>query len=992
MMKRPLIISLAAAGMLLTAQGAHAQINSPDADGYFARGIGMYQDCNYNGCIDELLQLRHMQLTASQSEQACYYLAMATLHSGDDEALDLLNEFLERFPASRLYQDVTMSIADYHFTRGNYAEALKIYSGISPDALTDDRSEDLLYRQAYSYMLLGENLKARPLFTKLMRTRRYANAARFYLAYMSYSDRDYASALSMFKTVDTSREPGTTAEYYMSQIYFLYEDYDQALTMAKNTMASDEVPQFAPEANRIAGESLYNLGRMDEALPYLWRYAAETQDPQPSAFYILGVNEFNSGNWHEAIKLLQRAVTGDEKLAQSAYLYLGQAYVKTGNHDGALLSFEKAYKLNDDPAITEAAFYNYIVARMDGGRIPFGNTVSMLEDFLRRFPKSKYAAEIQESLINGYMTDNDFEAALASINRMSAPSAAVLKAKQRVLFELGTREFAAGRTEAALSYFKEARTGDNASISRQAQLWSADCNYRLGNYSTAAEQYLAYANSIPESDPNRTLAYFNLGYARYNQGRYADALTDFNRVIDARPAKPMLTDAYNRAADCMYQLRDFTGAAAAYKQAYEADPESGDYALYQTAVMYGLQGRHTDKVKGLDDMISRFPSSALVPAAMLDKAEAYAALGDTEKAVDTYRELVRKYESSPYGRQGYLQLAITYLNGGDREGAIDTYKKVITTYPTSDEARIAVDDLKRIYADDGRLSEFSSFLASIPKAPQLDASELDEAAFQSAENQYVNSGSETALNEYLRQYPNGAYEPQAKFYLAESAAENGNYTRAIEYASDVLKNHPDSEVAEDAMLIKADAEAAAGKGELALESYRILESRASGSRIITDARMGIMRTALELGRYNEALVATDKLKASSAAGSTDMPEITFSEGLALQRLGRGGEARAVWKSIASDVTNQFGAKSAVYLAQSLLDDGHTDEASRSINTFINANTPHQYWLARGFIVLSDVLRKQGKEFEANEYLRSLRANYPGTENEIFQMIDQRLTK
>ena len=39
---------------------------------------------------------------------------------------------------------------------------------------------------------------------------------------------------------------------------------------------------------------------------------------------------------------------------------------------------------------------------------------------------------------------------------------------------------------------------------------------------------------------------------------------------------------------------------------------------------------------------------------------------------------------------------------------------------------------------------------------------------------------------------------------------------------------------------------------------------------------------------------------------------------------------------------------------------------------------------------SDILRKQGKDFEANEYLKSLQSNYPGTEADIFQMIEQRL--
>lgn len=994
MLMKTIVKSIIIVAALGSAATASAQLNSPQAQGFYARGVAMYADHNYPGCIDQLTQLRNFTLTPRQQQDAFYYLAMATLHSGDDEAIGLLKEFLVRYPASERCMDVTMSCGDYYFTRGSYAEALEWYARTSPKAFSGQQAADLTYRKAYSEMLTGRNLAARPLFAQLLADRQYGNAAKFYLAYMDYQEKNYTSALKLFADVDSHQEPGTATPYYMAQIYFKFEDYKQALNLATQVLQSNEIPQFRPEANRIAGESLYNLGMLDRALPYLWQYAAEEKNPQPSTLYILGLAEFNDGNIDNATGLFQRATVAEGKIGQGAWLYLGQCYVQKNNADGALMAFEKAYTDQSDPAVTETAFYNYIVARSQGGRLPFANTVGLLEDFLSKYPRSRYAATVQESLISGYMSDGDYQSALQALNRVDNPSEAMKQSKQRVLFELGTREFAAGNIAEAAKMLAQAQNGPDTRITTEAMLWSGNCAYQSGNWNDAADCYLKYVERSDSDADNRLLAYYNLGYTRYKQNRFADAITDFRRVT-ASPAadKTMIADSYNRIADCLYQQRDFSAAADNYTRALELNPEAGDYPLYQRSVMFGLQGKRSEQIAELNRLMADYSSSVLVRAAMLDKAEAQALLGQTDNAIDTYHALIREYESSSYGRQGYLQLALTQYNAGRKAEAVETYKKVIYTYPTSEEAKLAVDDLKRIYASEGKLAQLTEFLEGIPNAPKLTPSELDALSFQSAENIYLNTGKTTDIKTYLTDYPHGNYEAAAHFYLAEAASADGNLEDALQHATEVTLNHPDSEVAPDAMLVKAEVESRLGKKEIALETYRNLEQRAAGSRIIADARLGIMRTALESGRYSEVLVATDKLRSSSTGNVQSLlPEIKFSEAMALDRLGRHDEAYSTWGEISGDANNIFGAQAAVAMAESMLADNRIDRAEQTINNFINANTPHHYWQARAFIVLSDILRKKGKTFEADEYLNALRANYPGKEADIKQMIDARLSK
>ena len=96
--------------------------------------------------------------------------------------------------------------------------------------------------------------------------------------------------------------------------------------------------------------------------------------------------------------------------------------------------------------------------------------------------------------------------------------------------------------------------------------------------------------------------------------------------------------------------------------------------------------------------------------------------------------------------------------------------------------------------------------------------------------------------------------------------------------------------------------------------------------------------------------------------------------------------------LSEDVRSLYGSQAAYYLAEIQYKKDNLKEAEATLNNFIDAGTPHQYWLARGFILLADVYHKQGNSFEACEYLESLKSNYPGKEADIFSMIEERLAK
>ena len=986
-MKKILILTASA----VICASSMAQVNAPDGAGYLLRAEKMLNDENYVGCIDQANKALTLPLTPQQAEKAAFVRASAAVHTNKQEAKRLALDFLAAYPASEWRHEARMLLGDCYYG-SDYAEALKVYSTLDPQYLPPAKADDLLYRMGYSYLQTKEYDKALSCFNQLGGSKQYAKAAAFYRGYIAYAQGKMAEAKTLLQKARSNEAPGNMADYYLCQIDYLNKDYSSALTSAKSLLRRTGIAnEYVAEANRIAGESAFQLGDLEQAEKYLLAYQAMEPDPQSSALYILGLFAYNEGDYDKAVKLFTPATEAADAMSQSAYLYIGQSLLKEGDVDGAILAFDKAVNLDFDESVQEAAYYNYAVASLQGGKVPFGNSLATFESFLSKFPESRYAPEAQKYVIAAYVNSRNYDAALKSINAMKNPTDDTYRAKQKVLYCLGAQELKAGNAKQAIAYLTDAQglARYDANVDLENALLLGEAYYGNGQWDAAATQARKYINGAKATNANRAVAYYDLGYALFQQEKYADAAQQFKRMIDTQKGMPanIVADAYARLGDSQRATQQFAQAAESYDQSHKLNPQVGDYAMLQKGIMEGYQRHHSQKIALLKDMIAEYPTSALIPDALLEMTESYIQMGDNKNAIATYRELVAKYPNTAQGRQGYLQMALTMLNSGDRSGAIDAYKQVITRYPTSEEAALASEQLKRLYAADGKLGEYMAFLNTVPNAPKMEASEAESISFEVAEKSYLTEGKHALLEQYVAQYPDGANRGRALAYLIDAC--DGD--KAYQYACELLADYPDSHAAVDALSIKGEQELADGKGVLALRTFQELEKKASGSDDIDYARLKVAECAMLCDDTAEALRACDALAASSSLSTADRTQALFIKGVAEAKQGDTAAARQAWQEAAdAGLALEYGIRAAYSLAESHYRAGDYKAAETAAKAVTDADTPHTYWVARGFILLSDVYAKQGNEFKAQQYLKSLRDNYPGNEPDIFQMIDQRI--
>ncbi len=980
-------------------------IMSSSADGDYSRAADMMRHADYAGAID---RLRHALRSDNPLWQGAVAdqgtdmrrLAMAMLlraaYERGDETLftSYYEPFITEYNGTPEALEVRLLNADFLFFKGDYATAVKAYSGLDIDALNPAEASLYRYRLALSLVRTGYFEEASGIFAILRGDAAYSGAARFYLSYIDYVKGDLNAARKGFEGVPSTLGRELGADYYIAQIDFQEGDFLGVTQRGPSLMASAR-KEWQPELNRIIGESFYNLGQPEKAEPYLRRYVDLERTPQFSALYDLGVICYDNGTYDEARHYFSMLTGETDAMAQSAYLYLGQLSARERDYSAAAMAFKAAYDLNRDPKVSETALYNYAVATMNGGQVPFGSSSKMLETFVKRYPESPYSAAIDEYLATACFNDKDYAGALSHIERLRRPTKENLKSKQKILFQLGVQAMSMKQYGEAAGYMRRAAqmaTEADRPLASQASLWEGDALYAMGDYAAATKAYTRFVKECDKKTANHALGLYNLGYSLYQEKNFSDARRRFSEALATSPAlEPRVAaDCRLRIADCYYYVGNVSAAMSAYASlATDNDSPDADYAAFQHANMMGASGNNDAKIKELETMIRRWPESPWVVDARLELIQALCATGSLTRAADEYMSLLKELPDAPQTRKAALAVANTWSEKDNYTKATEAYKDLVCRWPTSTEAATAVNALKNIYTDEGDLQGYLSFLDSVPSAPRPDASEMEEITFDTALNKVNRDSSDlTPLIDYLAKYPNGANTSRALFTIASIYNESGNYAEALKYADRLLTTRPDSESVPAALMLKAGILEKTSTPEAAAAVWEQLLAK-GGSLYTPEAYSGLIRTADSPAKKLEY---ADRLLDLSGADADMLSNATLAKAEALVALGRYAEADPLLRSLAATPQTEQGAHAAVLLGESMLKRGQASQAEKQLMEFIDSDTSQYYWLARGYIALADAFHAQGDDYKAKEYLRALKSNYPGKEADIASMIDTRLSQ
>ncbi|MDR3266561.1 MAG: tetratricopeptide repeat protein, partial [Tannerella sp.] len=966
----------------------------------FVEGKEFFELKNYAGCIDKLEEYKKVANNKDHVQEADFMLAFIAFEQGKHLMSEMLVSYLDKYPDSRHADIVRFLIGNVYFENNNYEAAEKSFSETNVEVLDIEQQEELLYRLAFSQLQNHQLNVARQNFAIAREyNSKYTQASTYYVAYIDYSDGNYKEALKNFNTLRKDLEFGPQSNYYIAQIDYLNEEYAEVVRLIERLLKNNLDSQVKTELYRVAGNSYYQLNNQDEAISMLRKYVASTDAPLRKELYILGVCEYNSGSYQKSIEALSQTTKETDELTQNASLYLGYDYLKTNDKNNARMSFEQAGSMTYNKKVQEAALYNYALLIHETSFNGFGESMKVFERFLNDFPNSLYADKVYDYLVEGYLTSKNYQAALESIDKIKKSTPKILEAKQNILFQLGNQEFMNMNTEVSIDYFTQSiNLGNYDSEARaNAYFWRGESYYRIGQYTKAISDFNFYQSASKQGfSDTYLLVYYNIGYCYFNLKEYNQALIALRRYVTLEHQKGSnsLADAYNRIGDCLFYQRLYVEAGTNYQRAVDLLPEAADYSLYQKGSVQGLQKDYIGKIKTLDRLINDYPSSKYIDNALFERGRSYVLIDKYHDAASSFSALIDHYPQSSLAPKAGIQLGLLHYNNNQLESAVSAYKKIIKDYPGSEEAIVAMQDLKSVYIDLNDIGSYADYLNSLGGKMRLEVNEQDSLTYLAAEKLFTKGGDMTdaqkSFANYVNSYPNGAFSSNANFYLAKIAFDKKDYPESKRLFELVL-NSGNNKFREESLARKSEIEYLAKDYGEALKTFRALGLVAESRENIEAAKLGIMRCAQYTGQDKETLEAANQLLKETKLSPEIQAEARYLRAKANIKLGDSNKAIDDLSTLSKDTRTEYGAEAKFMLAQVYFDKKDLSRAEKVLTEFIESGTPHQYWLARGFILMSDIYDTKGDMFQARQYLTSLQRNYKGDE-EINRMIENRLIK
>ncbi|OAV45379.1 tetratricopeptide repeat protein [Lewinella sp. 4G2] len=917
--------------------------------------------------------------------------AKIAVRLGKVEGEKLILDFVRRYQPDPIANEALLEIANYYFNEGDLKKATDYYKRVPADLLSVEQRAELNFRLGYTNFVQKKFGEAKRYFQfSKSDPGEFYYPTNYYLGMIYFFEGNYDQAISQFSIAEKDRKYKAYIPYYLTQIYFAQKRYDELIEYAAPKVGSRAV-RNTKEMSQLLGQAYFEKGDYTRARPLLEAYARGNRRMQEEELYQLGFTQYKLQAYQNAQESFKDLAGQNSLPGQSANYYLGDIYLRQGNGPAARNAFGAASRMNFDPNIKEEALFNYAKLSYELG---FSQDAMAA---IKSLPTtSKYYVQGQELMGKIFSSSQDFAGALEVLEKIPNRTPQLQEAYQRAAFGQGMVLLRKGDVAGAKVLLdRSLEQPIDSKLRAQATYWKADIEHMAGNYPQSialTNQFLALATgmqNLPDQASVHTGNYLQ-GYNYLKQNNYRASVDYFvktvqgierniNYISDRDVRERVLGDAVLRAGDGYFSQNNYNQAGVYYDDAITRKTNGFVYAIFQKGMIEGLTGQPARKILAMEELVQRYPTNAYADDALYQAAITYVELNQPQQALPPLRRIVSDFRGkSLLVNQSLLQLGLISFNLGNTEAAINYYKQVFTSNPTPEESEVAKKALEEIYVKKmGRSDLYFDFLSTIP-GQELDADGRESIVYEAAVSQYENGNYERAipaLTDYLRQYPRSTNALSATYFRGDSYLNQRLYAEALGDYEAVIAAGPSAYYVSS---LKKGSLIAYNSLRDFTKSYRLftqLEQAAEDQEVKVDAQIGALRAAYRLNDIQATETYARKVSQNPIAPSEQRTTANFYLGKIAYDRQDFNAARQAFATVIENSDDEQTAEARYLVANSYYLGGDLDKAEELASNANTESSGHQYWVAKSFILWSDVLRKKNDPGTAVAVLEALLNTY-----------------
>ncbi|MEA1785133.1 tetratricopeptide repeat protein [Arenibacter sp. GZD96] len=942
----------------------------------YQEALALYHNKQYQAAQTIFNRVKASALDMETQASSAYYAANAAIRLNQLGADKAMEDFVAQYPTSTKRNSAFLDVADYYFDTGKYPYALKWYAKVDQSAMSRPEKERFNFNNGYALYTANKPKEAERYLNQVSNSTTYGSQAKYYLGYIAYQQDDYEGANQRFDQITDPDLLNEKLSYYQADMNFKLGNFEEAISLAKRQLPKAD-RQEVSELNKIIGESYFNLKQYANAIPYLEEYKGKKGKWSNTDYYLLGYCYYQQGDYANAIQQFNKIIGGTNSVSQNAYYHLAECYLKLDKKQEALNAFRNASQMDFTPEIQSDAYLNYARLSYEIGNA-YEPVPQVLSTYLQKYPNTTYTTEIQELLVDSYITSKNFEGAITLLekNRNFASKTTY----QKVTFYRGVELFLDTNYDAAVSLFKKSidSGGEDLHFKARASYWKAEAHYRMGYYNDALADYLQFQQNLTAKATTEYMdLHYNLAYTYFKLKDYNNAITNFNAFSSsASRDTDKLHDAYLRLGDSYFVTSAYWPAMEAYNKALALEGPEKDYATFQKALSYGFVDRNATKIEELSAFVAKYPNSSLNDDALFELGNTQIRTNAIDQGLQTYEKLINNYKGSSLVPQAMLRQGLVHYNANRSEQALSKFKTVVRDYPNSQEAKQGVATAKLIYVDLGRVSEYAEWVRNLDFVEVSDA-ELDNATFESADKQFIEGKTAAAIRgyeDYLKQFPNGLHVLQANFNLAQLHFGAGEREKALPLYKAVA-DRGINEHSEQALTRICEIYIHQNNYAPALPYLKELEARAEITQNITFAQSNLMKGFYEQKNYTQTIAYAEKVLATAKIDDRIKSDAHTMIARSAIKTNNEQRAKTAYSEVLKIASGALAAEAWYYDAFFKNKAGNHEASNTSVQKLAKDFAGYKEWGGKGLVLMAKNFYALGDAFQATYILESVMTNF-----------------